>query len=165
MDALRFDRLTRRLGARATRRTAVGTALAGLGLGALSHVTNASQGTPVAAPEGEKPVFMFVETFASGRGELNPGAGTPTVHGPTPPGGAASFLLTLEGHTGQTVYFSDRPDRIVGAVSTEAFLDGLGFAPANPPNAALVAEFARGHGVVVLELIEPAYTQQTGTEM
>jgi hypothetical protein len=85
------------------------------------------------------------------------------VHGPTPPGGAASFLLTLEGHTGQTVYFSDRPDRIVGAVSTEAFLDGLGFAPANPPNAALVAEFARGQGVVVLELIEPAYTPETGT--
>jgi hypothetical protein len=112
-----------------------------------------------------------VQSFAAGRGELNPGAGTPVADGAgTPvadgartPAGGASFLLTLEGHTGQTIYFSDRPDRIVGAVPTEDFLGGLGFSPANPPNAALVAEFATGQGVVVLELIEPAYHPDTGT--
>jgi hypothetical protein len=57
----------------------------------------------------------------------------------------------------------DRPDRIVGAVPTEDCLDGLGFAPANPPNAALVSEFLAGQGVVVLELIEPTYDPDTGT--
>jgi hypothetical protein len=165
MDAPRFDRLTRRVGRRTSRRTALGTALAGLGLGIFGK-TAAQEATP--APEvtpqaGDDPVFLFVQTFAAGRGELNPGAGTPVADGARTPAGGASFLLTLEGHTGQTIYFSDRPDRIVGAVPTEDFLDGLGFSPANPPNAALVAEFATGQGVVVLELIEPTYDPDTGT--
>jgi hypothetical protein len=162
LDPTRFDRLTRGLAKQTTRRTALGATLAGLGLGLTSKVS-AQEATPAPGAEGEIPVFMFVQTFASGRGELNPGAGTPTVHGPTPPGGAASFLLTLEGHTGQTIYFSDRPDRIVGASPTVDFLDGIGFSPINPPNAALVAEFERGRGVVVLELIEPVYTPEMST--
>jgi hypothetical protein len=162
MDASRFDQLTRHLGARASRRTALGAALAGLGL-ALGDRAAAQEATPATpGSEGEKPVFMFVQSFASGRGEANPAAGTPTVHGP-PSGGGASFLLTLGGHNGQTIYFSDRPDRIVGTISTEVFLDTLGFSPINPPNAALVAEFESGQGVVVLKLIEPAYTPETGT--
>jgi hypothetical protein len=106
---------------------------------------------------------MFVETFASGRAEVNPGVGTPTADGTPVPGGGAPLLLTLEGHTGQTIYFSDRPDRIVGAVPTETFLGQLGFSAANPPNAALVAEFEAGQGVVVLELIEPSYDAESGT--
>jgi hypothetical protein len=72
------------------------------------------------------------------------------------------LLLTLEGHTGQTISFSDRPDRIVGAVPTEQFLDTLGFSPTNPPTAALVAEFESGQGIVVLELIQPTYDPATG---
>ena len=113
--------------------------------------------------EGEAPVFLFVQTFASGRGELNPGAGTPAASGTPVPGGGANFLLTLEGHTGQTIYFSDRPDRIVGAAQTQEFLDGLGFAASNPPNAALVGEFRAGQGVVVLQLVEPVYDPDSGT--
>jgi hypothetical protein len=167
MDASRFDRLTRSLGLRTTRRTTVGTALAGLAFGRLDHLVAAQDATPApdATPvaEGEEPVFLFVQTFASGRGDVNPGAGTPSAGGTPNPAGGAPFLLTLEGHTGQTIYFSDRPDRIVGALPTEDFLDQLGFTPENPPNAALVAEFRTGQGVVVLDLIEPGYDPESGT--
>ena len=166
MDASRFDAFTRRLGRRSTRRTAVGSSLAALALSGLDHLVAARDTTPApaspAAARG-KPVFMFVETFASGRGEANPTAGTPVANGRPTLGGGASFLLTLEGHTGLTVYFSDRPDRIVGATPTDQFLDTLGFSPMNPPNAALVGEFASGQGVVVLELIKPNYDPATGS--
>lgn len=167
MDPARFDGLTRRLAGRTSRRTALGTALGGIATVALARVAVAREGTPAPdatpASGGEAPVFLFVQTFASGRGELNPGAGTPIASGTPEPGGGASFLLTLEGHTGQTIYFSDRPDRIVGAAQTQQFLDGLGFAASNPPNAALVGEFRAGQGVVVLQLIEPVYDADAGT--
>jgi hypothetical protein len=162
MDTARFDDLTRRLGGRTSRRTALGTALAGL---ALAHTSQASaqDATPETTPEtDEDPVFMFVQTAASGRGEVNPSAGTPVADGTPVPAGGASFLLTLEGHSGQTIYFSDRPDRIVGTLPTQESLGGLGFTPENPPNAALVAEFKAGDGVVVLELIEPVYDEASG---
>jgi hypothetical protein len=46
---------------------------------------------------------------------------------------------------------------------TEPFFETLGFTPANPPNAALVAEFRTGQGVVLLELTEPILDAGTGT--
>ncbi|MGD9714070.1 MAG: hypothetical protein AB7V46_18725 [Thermomicrobiales bacterium] len=51
----------------------------------------------------------------------------------------------------------------MGTAPTQDFLEGLGFSPANPPNAALVAEFKAGQGVVVLELITSAYDPQKST--
>ena len=168
MDPTRFDQLTQRLAFRTSRRAALGASLASLALASKGRAF-AQESTPEPLPPGvgtpqpgEEPVFMFVQTFTAGRGEANPSAGTPTVHGP-PRGGGASLLLTLEGHSGQTIYFSDRPDRIAGASPTVDFLETLGFSPTNPPNAALVAEFERGQGVVLLELIEPSYTPDTGT--
>ena len=185
MDPARFDRLTRVLAGQTTRRTALGSALAGAlasvagrprdyaaARAAIPAVTPATPGASPAA--GAKPVFMFVQTARSGRGEVNPAAGivaasspsavgTPIPGGVPVPGGGAPFLLTLEGHTGQTIYFSDRPERIVGAAPSDKFLPGLGFTPANPPNAALVAEFKSGQGVVVLKLIEPVYDVVSGT--
>src|SRR5699024_6376102 len=104
-----------------------------------------------------------VQTFASGRGDVNPAAGTPTASGTPVPGGGAPYLLTLDGHTGLTVYFSDRPAREVGAVPTGGFLDTLGFGAHNPPNAALVGEFTAGQGVVVLKLLDPSYDESTET--
>jgi hypothetical protein len=165
MDASRFDRLTRRLVGRTSRRTALGAALAGLadtvGRAATQDVTPAPGASPAAA--GEDPVFLFVQTAASGRGEVNPEAATPVSEETLTLGPSAPFLLTLEGHSGQTVYFSDRPDRVVGVAPTQAFLDGLGFSPANPPNAALVAEFEAGQGVIVLELVAPHYDPAAST--
>ncbi len=51
-------------------------------------------------------------------------------------------VLTLEGVNNQTIYFSDRPDRIVGHGSTEEFVANWGHGgddsfAADPPNAAL----------------------------
>jgi hypothetical protein len=165
MDAERFDHLTRALGSRVSRRTALAAGLSGIGA-IRQGGTAAQDATPapgaIPAAEGDNPVFMFVQTATSGRGEINPAAGTPTADGTPVPGGGASFLLTLEGHSGQTIYFSDRPDRVAGAIPTEDFLNGLGFSPANPPNAALVAEFDAGQGVVVLELLAPTYDPVTG---
>ena len=165
MDASDFDRFTRQLAARASRRTALGATLAGIGLGlGFGGRAAARQATPGSTPQpGEEPVFLFVQTATSGRGEVNPAAGTPTVDGTPVPGGGAPFLITLEGHSGQTVYFSDRPDRIAGAAPTQNFLDGLGFTPENPPNAALVSEFDAGQGVVVMELFQPSYDPASGT--
>ncbi len=167
MEASRFDRVVRRLGGRTTRRTAIGGSLAAFSLGALDQIA-AAQATPEPVPAdasapAEKPVFMFVQTAMSGRGEINPAAGTPVVDDRPTAAGGASYLLTLQGHSGQTIYFSDRPDRVVGAVPTEEFLEGLGFTPANPPNAALVGEFEAGDGVVVMQLLAPTYDETSGT--
>lgn len=50
-------------------------------------------------------------------------------------------VLTMQGITPDTLYFSDRPDRIVGRVSTREFVDhwskGKDSFEANPPNAVL----------------------------
>lgn len=68
------------------------------------------------------------------------------------------FTLSLEQGLGQTVYFSNRPDRIVGASPTADSLDGLGFPDDNPPNAALVIETDNGEtDVAVVELFNPVY--------
>ncbi|MGE3797207.1 MAG: hypothetical protein AB7G88_05130, partial [Thermomicrobiales bacterium] len=158
MDAEQFDRLTRALSRHFSRRAAIAAALVGTAASRMGQA-EAQDATP--APEGEKPVFMFVQTAELGRGEVNPAAGTPAADGTPLAGGGANFLLTLEGHSGQTIYFSDRPDRIFGALPTEDFLVNFGFTPVNPPNAALVANFAAGDGVVVLELIEPVYDPAT----
>jgi hypothetical protein len=96
---------------------------------------------------------MFVQTF--GTGSLAPKTGEDGV-----------LVLTADHLAGQTVYFSDRPERVVGMVATERFLgtgesgEGLGFSPADPPNAALV--LADGE-VVVVELIDPTYDPADGT--
>lgn len=68
------------------------------------------------------------------------------------------YALKLEQGHGHTTYVSNRPDRIVGANPTPAFLDGLGFPEDNPPNAALVFESAPGETeVAVVELFRPVY--------
>ncbi len=74
------------------------------------------------------------------------------------------YNVTLEQGLGQTIYFSDRPDRIVGASPTPQFLEGLGFPADNPPNAALVLETASGEtAFAVLELFSPAYDEASHT--
>jgi hypothetical protein len=77
--------------------------------------------------------------------------------------GVQSWMLTLQGAPAQTVFFSDRPARIAGAVSTERFLELLDFSPADPPNAALVVESDTGADVIILELTDPVYDAAAGT--
>ena len=68
--------------------------------------------------------------------------------------------LILEGVTPSTLYFSDRPERVVGHLTTEQFVDDWGLGPnsfeSDPPNAVLT--FADPEGTledVVVELRSP----------
>lgn len=114
---------------------------------------SAQNATPVASPvtEGEKTTFLFLQTFESG--SLMP-----------KPGEEGTYVLSLQGDRGRTIRFSDRPERIVTSGPTQAFLDGLGFSPVDPPNAALVFEPSAGEtDVIVLELLNPQYDAATQT--
>jgi hypothetical protein len=68
-------------------------------------------------------------------------------------------VLTLQGITPDTLYFSDRPDRIVGRVSTREFVDhwskGKDSFEANPPNAVLSTLQHKIPQDIVVELREP----------
>jgi hypothetical protein len=119
------------------------------------HPATAQDATPVASPTADPsaihPEFLFLQSFASGTVAPKEGA-------------EGTYTLTLQHGLGQTVYFSDRPERIVGVVPTTTFLDGLGFSPHNPPNAALVIDSDEGAvDIAVVELSNPAYDEATAT--
>ena len=166
MATHRFDDFTKSFAAGFSRRTALRATGRGLAAGLAASRVTAQDATP-AAPSGEGtagPSFLFVQTATAGTFVANPDAGTPAADGTPTPGGGGAYLLTLEGHHGGTVYFSDRPERVFGVAPTQPFLDGLGLTPANPPNAALVTRAEDGtEDVVVLELLNPAYDEAAGT--
>jgi hypothetical protein len=98
-------------------------------------------------PEGERTYTMFIQTARSGTWEPKPGE-------------EGTYTLTLRGIPAQTVYFSERPSRIVGTQSTSEFLSMLGFGADNPPNAALVTKADDGQDdILVIELFNPVYTE------
>jgi hypothetical protein len=110
-----------------------------------SDLTAAQSGNETQQEEAEEKVrYMFVQSAHSGsfvpvEGELN-------------------YTLTLEGVSPQTIAFSDRPERDVGQVSMQKFLDGFGFSPENPPNAAIeIIEGNESEDVIVMELFDPIY--------
>lgn len=106
---------------------------------------------PSADDAKSDPEFLFVQPFDSGT--WAPKTGEDGV-----------YTLTLTGAAANTVYFSDRPERIVGLSPTQDFLDGLGFTPANPPNAAVVTEGDGGQqDVLVIELFNPVYDAEAST--
>ncbi len=162
-----FDALTRSLSSRLSRRTALQTSGLGLaaGLAAAAPLRAAAQDAPATPdPLSDDATFLFVQSAAAGTFAANPGAGTVSADGTPTPGGGADYLLTLKGHTGNTVYFSDRPERIFGESPTQTFLDGLGFTPDNPPNAALVTNDADGNeDILVVELLNPVYDAEAGS--
>jgi hypothetical protein len=138
--------------ARLSRRTALAAAaLAGFGGAALAtRGVAAHDGTPHPV-EGGDAAFLFVQSgFTSG-----------ILDQATE--GIQSWMLTLQGAPHQTVFFSDRPERIAGAISTERFLETLDFSADDPPNAALVIDTASGADVVILELTEPVYDPDAAT--
>jgi hypothetical protein len=148
MNAERIDALARILAARLPRRRALrhgAAALVGGGIAATARRASA-QATPAVIQQAVAGSDLFVQTFR---------AGTLTPH-PDAPG---TFTLSLEGGVGQTVYFSDRPARRFGLVPTAVLLEQLGFTPADPPNAALVAQTADGEDILVLELANPRYDE------
>lgn len=161
MDANRFDSIAKMFAdRRLSRRQAMVKGGTGLAAGAiaaagLSAVARAQDATPAAsgaAPNADHgPSMLFLQSFQQG--------------GITPKAGAAgTYTLTLEQGLGQTIYFSDRPDRIVGAAPTPQFLAGLGFPPDNPPNAALIMETGAGDtDIAVVELLNPRYDDSSHT--
>jgi hypothetical protein len=160
MDAIHFDRIARLFAdRRLSRRAALTQGGAGLAASALAaagfaHTARAQDATPevgTTGEAGEKTMFLFVQSFQSGN--VAPKTGED-----------GKYTLTLEQGLGQTIYFSDRPERIVGTAPTPEFLAGLGFAEENPPNAALVVEPAPGEtGIAVIELTNSAYDEATHT--
>jgi len=151
MEPSHFDRLTRSLGPRLTRRKALAGAagMAAIGLSQSAPGLSAQDATPAASPVAGEPklAFLFVQLFDQGSWAPKPGED-------------GVYLLTLTGASAQTLYFSDRPARIVGTVDTVQFLDTLGFTPINPPNAALVVRTPEGErDVLVIELFDPVYTE------
>ena len=158
MDANRFDAWTKALTGRLSRRVALGGGGAGL-LGLAGRRRSSAQdagpeASPAAspAPTAGRVDFLFVQTAASG-------SFVPKAEA------AGLYELTLREGAGQTVYFSDRPARFVGTVPTARFLRaaGLGFATADPPNAALVVQTDDGEDTIVVELLNPSYDVPTGT--
>lgn len=156
MDSRRFDRLSSAFTKSFSRRDSLKLSTLGMGaaLGgiALHHPAVAQDATPAAdadhlgLPEGERTYTMFVQTASAGTWAEKPGE-------------EGVYTLTLTGLPAQTVYFSDRPDRIVGTQTTTEFLDALGFDGDNPPNAALVTtDDAGASDVLVIELFNAVYT-------
>ena len=93
----------------------------------------------------EKVRYMFVQSAHSG--SFVPVEGEENL-----------YTLTLEGISPQTIAFSDRPERVVEQVPMQKFLDGLGFSPKNPPNAAIeILEGNESEDVMVVELFDPVY--------
>lgn len=139
------------LARRLTRRSALTAsalgALAGVSLGTAGAQEVAPTASPAAGDGAHDPVFLFVQLAEAGTWM---------------PSGEADdvFLLSLSGVSGQTLFFSDRPDRIVGTMETSGFLESLGFTPINPPNAAAVVRTPEGErDVLVVELFDPVYTE------
>ncbi len=151
MESRRFDQLTTSLSTRLSRRTALAGAagLTALGLARVPPDVTAQEATPVAgeAEGANKTAFLFVQLFDEGTWVPKPDED-------------GVYLLTLTGASAQTLFFSDRPARIVGTVDTPQFLETLGFTPVNPPNAALVVRTPEGErDVLVIELFNPVYTE------
>jgi hypothetical protein len=148
---------------RMSRRQALRQSGAGIPTGALAMVgmtslARAQDATPApdtaTLDEGivAKTDFLFVQSFR--QGSLVPITGE----------GPGGHTLTLEQGLGQTLFFSDRPNRVVGATPTADFLKGLGFSDTNPPNAALVMDAGLGDtDFAVLELFNPRYDVETST--
>jgi hypothetical protein len=152
MDPKQFDNVTRLFALRRiSRRTVM---LAGASAAIAGVAGTAAQATPEASSD-DKTAFMFVQTF--GPGSLAPSATN------------GLLTLTADHLAAQTLFFSDRPERIVGMVPTEQFLsagpnDVSGFSELDPPNAALVFSTADGNGdIAVLELIDPTFDASNGT--
>jgi hypothetical protein len=159
MDASRFDRIAIGLARRLSRRAVLRASAAGFAttaLGAPLGPTLAAQDVATPAATGEPAVsFLFVQIASSG--SLLPRTGTPGA------GSGQEFVLTLGGHAGNTVYFSDRPERLVGDAPTAHVFD-LVFDPDDPPNAALVVDLPSQRGAVfVLELTNPSYDAESQT--
>ena len=134
-----------RTDARCIRALAVGgVILASVTVGPHFHGRVQAQPAPRANPPATKVELLFVQNAASG-----------TFDGKT---------LTLKG-VGPTLFFSDRPDRIAGQLSTSDFVGhwtkGADNFAASPPNATLSVFGAKEVSSVVVVLTSPKLDRNT----
>jgi len=115
-------------------------ALIATGLGQTSSLAQGA--TPVAGGDVE---FLYVQSFGSGS--------------IAPAGDDGAYTLTLGQGLGETVYFSDRPGRMVGTVSSSDFISVFDTTSDDPPNAALVS----GDTIFVVELTTARWDEASGT--
>jgi hypothetical protein len=166
MQGARFDALTRWMGQRSTRRTAVTQAGMGLAaaLGLSSLVTRpvaaqvatpvpVASPAPVPSPAADASVSLLYVQYA-GQTMLVPG--TADVH-----------TLVMTGVRPQTIYFSDRPNRITGAMPLATFVDSFAtmFAT-SAPNASLIGHLESGgheEEAVVVTLLSATYDEAAAT--
>jgi hypothetical protein len=149
MRDTRFDTLTRRLAESVSRRTAVGAIGAGFAAATIAQAS-AQDATPAGTSAGLS--LLFVQH-----------AGSTTLG----PGSVDSATLTMTGVTSQTLYFSDRPVRLTGALPTASFAAAFPQVFADdPPNAVLIGHPEAGaddEESVVIELTQPVYDLATAT--
>jgi hypothetical protein len=108
-------------------------------------MVHAQEGTPAPVEQREPNQVLFLQSFRAG--SIAPKEGED-----------GTYTLTLGQGVGKTVYFSNRPERMVGASPTADFLQALGFSDDNPPNAALVIDDGNGGTeVAVVELYNPLF--------
>ena len=80
-------------------------------------------------------------------------------------GAGETFTLTMEGADETTVWFTDRPARRAGTLSTVSMLEKM-FDPDDPdgpPNAAMVWPSDEGQSVLAVELTSGSYDEESGT--
>jgi hypothetical protein len=109
----------------------------------------AQDATPAAESNVE---LLFIQTYSAGT--LSPSNDDPSL-----------LTLTLEQGTGETIFLSDRPDRIAGSIKTDRFIEEFRKETAqDPANAALVVNVSESEeAVYVVELLEMAYDPASGT--
>lgn len=128
-----------------TRRSLLATSAAGAAALALRN-TAAQSGTPEAS---EKIELLFVQAAASG----------------TLTQSDQGYTLAFRHDTGQTVYFSDRPERLTGLLPTAELVAQWPFEDESPPNAALAISNAEDTSatVIVGVLSSPAWDAASAT--
>lgn len=105
----------------------------------------------LAADKPAKVSLLYVQT--AGSGTFEPVAGSTN-----------KFRLVLNDVAPSVVYFSDRPNRLAGQVSTEQFLKKIGFGGELDPNAAIEIEAAPSESdLIVAALSKPAYDARSRT--
>lgn len=138
------DGQSTRFGVNASRRRFLGSVV---GITGAALVTQAPGGDArEATPANGEPVeLLFVQVCESGTAEPVDGED-------------GLFTLRLVHGVRQTLYFSDRPERIAGVIDTASFMEELNAIASDPPNAALVFQSSDGAPLqlAAVELTEPA---------
>lgn len=131
-----------------SRRTVVSGALGVTALLAASRTATAQEATPESSAS-----WLFLQACESGVATVIDGA-------------AQTYELILAHASEQTLFFSDRPNRVAGIAPTTAVLDAIETVADDPPNAALAFSPEGSSDVVdvaVVTLTAPSFDAGAGT--